>query len=136
MQCTGFSLLWLLLWSTGSRHVGSVVVAHGLSSCGLWALELRFSSCGTQTQSLRGMWDLPGPGFELMSPALAGGFLTTAPPGKSQGVCFDSKAKLPMGEKLTWENLVEFCPWSKSGPPWASASRVKDEIKYLMSVYN
>ena len=30
------------------------------------------------------MWDLPGPGLESMSPALAGGFLTTAPPGKSQ----------------------------------------------------
>ena len=28
------------------------------------------------------MWDLPGPGLELMSPTLAGGFLTTAPPGK------------------------------------------------------
>uniref|UniRef100_A0A8C0CMQ9 Cysteine--tRNA ligase, cytoplasmic n=1 Tax=Balaenoptera musculus TaxID=9771 RepID=A0A8C0CMQ9_BALMU len=32
---------------------------------------------------LRGMWDLPRPGLEPMSPALAGGFLTTAPPGKS-----------------------------------------------------
>ena len=29
------------------------------------------------------MWDLPGPGIEPMSPALAGGFLTTVPPGKS-----------------------------------------------------
>ena len=29
------------------------------------------------------MWDLPGPGLEPMSPALASGFLTTAPPGKS-----------------------------------------------------
>ena len=28
------------------------------------------------------MWDLPGPGLEPISPALAGGFLTTAPPGK------------------------------------------------------
>ena len=28
------------------------------------------------------MWDLPGPGLESMSPALAGGFLTTVPPGK------------------------------------------------------
>ena len=27
------------------------------------------------------MWDLPGPGLELVSRALAGGFLTTAPPG-------------------------------------------------------
>ena len=29
------------------------------------------------------MWDLPRPGLEPESPALAGGFLTTAPPGKS-----------------------------------------------------
>ena len=29
------------------------------------------------------MWDLPGPGLEPMSPALAGGFLTTVPPGKA-----------------------------------------------------
>ena len=29
------------------------------------------------------MWDLPGPGLEPVSPALAGGFLNTASPGKS-----------------------------------------------------
>ena len=29
------------------------------------------------------MWDLPGPGLDPVSPALAGGFLTIAPPGKS-----------------------------------------------------
>ena len=28
------------------------------------------------------MWDLPRPGLELMSHALAGRLLTTAPPGK------------------------------------------------------
>ena len=28
------------------------------------------------------MWDLPGPGLEPVSSALAGGFLTTAPPRK------------------------------------------------------
>ena len=30
------------------------------------------------------MWGLPGPGLEPLSPALAGGFLTTVPPGKSK----------------------------------------------------
>ena len=30
------------------------------------------------------MWDLPGPGLEPVSPALAGGFSTTAPPGKPE----------------------------------------------------
>ena len=29
------------------------------------------------------MWDLPGPGLEPVSPALPGGFLTTAPTGKT-----------------------------------------------------
>ena len=28
------------------------------------------------------MWDLPRPGLEPVSPALAGGLSTTAPPGK------------------------------------------------------
>ena len=61
----------------------SVVVARGLNSCGSQALEHRLGSCGTQAQLLRSMWDLPGSGIEPVSPALAGGFLTTAPPGKS-----------------------------------------------------
>ena len=30
------------------------------------------------------MWDLPRPGLEPVSPALAGRFSTTAPPGKPQ----------------------------------------------------
>ena len=36
------------------------------------------------------MWDLPGPGHEPVSPALAGGFLTTAPPGKPRTLSFKS----------------------------------------------
>ena len=75
----------------------SVVVARRLSSCGLWALECRLSSCGARALLLCGIWDLPGPGLDPISPALAGGFLTTGPPGKpymtvfelwfSQGIC-------------------------------------------------
>ena len=42
----------------------------------------RLSSCGSRAQLLRGMWDLPRPGLEPVSPALAGGLSTTAPPGK------------------------------------------------------
>ena len=45
-------------------------MAHELSSCGTWA------------QLLHGMWDLPRPGLDPVSPASAGGFLTTVPPGK------------------------------------------------------
>ena len=42
----------------------------------------RLSSCGSRAQLLRGMWDLPRPGLEPMSPALAGSLSTTVPPGK------------------------------------------------------
>ena len=64
-----------LVGSTDSRYVG-------FSSCGSRALERRLSSCGARAQLLCGMWDLPGPELKPVSPALAGGFLTTAPPGK------------------------------------------------------
>ena len=42
----------------------------------------RLSNCGSRAQLLCGMWDLPRPGLEPLSPALAGRFSTTAPPGK------------------------------------------------------
>ena len=46
------------------------------------------------------MWDLPRPGLEPVSPALAGGFLTTLPPGKplkyfnKNNTCSSLKVKL------------------------------------------
>ena len=42
----------------------------------------RLSNCGSRAQLLRGMRDLPRPGLEPVSPALAGRLPTTAPPGK------------------------------------------------------
>ena len=42
----------------------------------------RLSNCGPRAQLLHDMWDLPRPGLEPVSPALAGRFSTTAPPGK------------------------------------------------------
>ena len=56
----------------------------------------RLSNCGSRAQSLRGMWDLPRPGPEPVSPALAGRFSTTAPPGKppSSSFLFDV---IPLG---------------------------------------
>ena len=64
LWCSGFSLQWLLLWSMDSRM-------------------LRLSNCSSQVQLPWGMWDLPVPGIGPVSPALAGRFLTTGPPGKS-----------------------------------------------------
>ena len=77
-HCSGFSCCGA--WALGART--SVVAARGLSSCGLRALQHRLSSCGPRALLLCGMWDLPGPELEPVSPALAGRFLTTAPPGK------------------------------------------------------
>ena len=60
----------------------SVIAARGLSSCGSRSLEHRLKSCGTRTLLLQGMWDLLESGIKPMSPALAGRFFTTEPPGK------------------------------------------------------
>ena len=54
---------------------GSPVAEHRLQS-------RRLSNCGSRAQLLCGMWDLPRPGPEPMSPASAGRLPTTAPPGK------------------------------------------------------
>ena len=51
----------------------------------------RLSNCGSQAQLLCGMWDLPRPGLEPVSPALAGRLSTTAPPGKPQCCAFFSR---------------------------------------------
>ena len=78
--------------------------ARAFSSCGKWGplfiavrgpltiaaslvaehrLQMRrLSNCGSRAYLLCGMWDLPRPGLEPVSPALAGRFSTTAPPGK------------------------------------------------------
>ena len=62
----------------------SVVAEHRLQT-------RRLSNCGSRPQLpqlpqllqlLHSMWDLPGPGLKPVSPALAGTFSTTAPPGK------------------------------------------------------
>ena len=75
LQSRGFSLRWfLLLWSSGSR------------ACGL-------NSCGSQTQLLCGMWDLPRPGIKPLSPALAGRLFTTELPRKL-AIFFKSLDKL------------------------------------------
>ena len=61
--------------------VASLAVGHRLQT-------RRLSSCGSRSQLLRGLWDFPRPGLEPVSPALAGRFSTTAPPGKPPGWFF------------------------------------------------
>ena len=48
----------------------------------------RLSNCGSRALLLCGMWDLPRPGLEPVSPALAGRLSTTASPGKPLYVSF------------------------------------------------
>ena len=55
--------------------VASLIVEHRLQT-------RRLSNCGSRAQLHRDMWDLPRPGLEPASPALAGRFSTTVPPGK------------------------------------------------------
>ena len=67
------------------------------SHCGVQAL-------GAWTWLHHGMWNHPGPGIKPISPALAGGFLSTVPPGKYPQV--SSLTKLhPRGESQTSRRL-------------------------------
>ena len=78
MVSRGSSLV-AVAFCCGTHVLGRV----GLRSCSLKALECRLSSCGTWPYLLLSTWNLPRPGIELMSPALAGRLLPTTLPGKS-----------------------------------------------------
>ena len=71
-------------------------LGRGLGTCSSLALEHRCSSWA-HGLLLSSMWNLPGSGIKPISPALAGRFLTTEPPGKPQihflgggGLCISS----------------------------------------------
>ena len=59
-----------------------------LAGCGARALGSWVSGCGTWAQWSHDVWGLPRPGMEPVSPALAGRFWATGPPGKSSWVVF------------------------------------------------
>ena len=67
----------------------------------------RLSNCGSWAYLLRGMWDPPRPGLEPVSPALAGRFSTTAPPGKPLSLFLNAHG-CPLyyssPEEQVWEN--------------------------------
>ena len=73
---------WLSSLGRRLSSRGRQALARGLSSRGCRALARRLSSCGTQSLLLQGMWDLPKSGIGPVSPALAGRFFSTEPPGK------------------------------------------------------
>ena len=51
------------------------------------------------------MWDLPGPGLEPVSPALAGRFLTTVPPGKPLWPGFKTATKAMDSIQFLWSSF-------------------------------
>ena len=63
-----FQVTWASAFAAGGLSLGS---------------RARLNSCGAWAQLLHGMWELPRTGIEPVSPALAGGFFTTKPTGKS-----------------------------------------------------
>lgn len=102
MRCAGFSGRGRGL--AGSRHSGSAAAAPGLLSADPVAVAHGLIA--------RCMWDLPEPGIAPLSPALAGGFLSTVPQGgpvKFHSDCSVSHPQyravdlgdLPMGVVLT-----------------------------------
>ena len=88
-------LIYWLHWVFVAMHGLSLVSASGgFSSYDVWASHCGDLLCSTgsraQAQLLRSTWNLPRPGIELVSPALAGGFLSTVPPEKSQSLLFNT----------------------------------------------
>ena len=90
-RCGGFSCCR----AQAPGHVGSEAVAGGLNSA-----VPRLSSTGSIVVAHRlscfacSMWDLPGPGFEPVCPALAGRFSTTEPPGRPKARVFHEDQRL------------------------------------------
>ena len=79
-------------------------LAHGLSSCGVWAYLLL------------GMWDLPGSGIEPVSPALAGGFFNTESPGKPRDHSWRTSVMNKWITKIDgWTVNVHICFWKLLG---------------------
>jgi len=59
----------------------SLAAAKGFSLHSTGSRACRPSSCGSWAYLPRGMWNLPGPGIEPVSPVLAGGFSNIEPQG-------------------------------------------------------
>ena len=85
-----FSLRWPHLYDMGSG-------ARRLRSCSSRAMKHRRDGCDSCAQLFHGTWDLPRSGIEPVSPALAGGSPSTAPPGKSGFLVFEVLSAFSQG---------------------------------------
>ena len=82
MAVLGLRFCARALCSCGKRGPLFIAVHGPLTIAASLVAEHRLSNCGSRAQPLHSMWDLPRPGLEPLSPALAGRLSTTAPPGK------------------------------------------------------
>ena len=100
------------------------------------------------------MWDLPGPGLEPVSPALAGRFLTTVQPGKFPRVILLISRLIPTLLKWAecvpdwwiwdqkWGSSAWSCPpalllgiWTWFTPPWLNLySNMQEESRSSINV--
>ena len=86
----------------------------------MWAIEhAHFSRCGSRAQLSCGMWNLPIPGTETVSPALAGRFLTIGLPGKSIKV-------------FLCPPFLGYRKWASFKPPWSLLS--PSSVQFSQSV--
>ena len=80
-----------------------------------------------------GLWfptpkDLPDPGIEPTSPALAGGFSTTSPPGKSQKISYTSIKKImPKGNEALVYDYSQYSTWYES-ISWTTAIKEPEKV--------
>ena len=73
------------------------------------------------------MWDLPRPGLEPVSPALAGGFLTTVPPGKSRKGGLLTDADRVQGQTLRTEERGALGDWDRPKEAFSNQKVVANE---------
>ena len=98
----------------------------------------RLSNCGSRAQLLHGTWDLPRPGLEPVSPALAGRFSTTVPPGKPTHSEFEAEPGPTPGPgdcqswALTLISQRELARRERSSPP--STMCPMDVINHLRTL--
>ena len=90
-----FTCFWLHWACVAARELSLVAASRGYSLVAAYRLRIAvaslvaehrlrvFTRYSARASLPRSMWNLPRSGIEPGSPALAGGFLTTRPPGKS-----------------------------------------------------
>ena len=93
--CRGFSCC-------GAQALGYT----GFRSCGAWAQPLQLPGSRVQAWLLHSIQDPPGPRMESVSPALAGRFFTSEPPGKPKDWFFKRLIKLAYLYKTKMKEVI------------------------------